>query len=320
MQCKLCGNTTNNTPYPVKEMSTGTREIFDYFQCDLCQCLQIAKIPNDIRGYYENNYYSFTQLESDLPRNPLKKIRDQLVRLRDIYAITNKGIVGRIFYALRPSTELRALALYKVNKNTSILDVGCGSGHYLYKLKSCGFKNLLGVDPYLEKTITYKNGLTIEKGELTTIQGSWDVIMLHHSLEHMKNQVEVLTHVSSLLKKDGICLIRIPTVSSIPWEEYREDWVCIEAPKHFFLHSHKSLTKVANDAGLQVISITSDSNPYSFYGSEYYRRDIPATEWKEEEFSKEERKFFAKRAKEINVLGQADMIAVILKTKENANA
>lgn len=317
MECKLCGNTTNNTAYHVKEMLLGTKDQFEYFQCGSCECLQIATIPANMSRYYPETYYSFSEIEQSPIMGLRQKLRGKFVKLRDMYAITNKGMLGRFLYSMKPFVELRGLALCNITKETSILDIGCGAGHYLYKLRGYGFKNLLGVDPYLEKTIEYKNDLTIKKADLSEMDGKWDVIMLHHSLEHMEKQTETLQKIASLLNDDGLCLIRIPTVSSEPWDTYRGNWVHLDPPRHFFLHSHKSLKLVAEQSGLSVISITSDANPFSFYGSEFYKRGIPATEWREDTFNPSERKEFARRAKEINSKGRGDTIAVILRKKTN---
>jgi SAM-dependent methyltransferase len=313
MPCKLCGNVAGNTPYRVREMLLGTRDEFDYFQCDSCNCLQVASIPENMGKYYPNTYYSFSELEEAMEEAPLKRFKRALITSRDMYAITGKGIVGSLLYSMRPFTELRGLSKHKLSKATSILDVGCGSGHYLYKLKTYGFDNLLGVDPYLEKDITYKNGLTIKKGDLSDIPGTFDVIMLHHSLEHMEKQKETLIEIHNKLSEGGMCLIRIPTVSSLPWETYRENWVHMDPPRHFFLHSHESISRLAQEAGLKVESITSDATPFSFYGSEFYKRGIPATEWTEEAFSKKERAVFDKKTKQMNKENRGDTIAVILK-------
>jgi len=41
----------------------------------------------------------------------------------------------------------------------------------------------------------------------------------------------------------GWCVIRIPTVSSFAWEHYREQWVQLDAPRHFFLHKVRKTGK-----------------------------------------------------------------------------
>jgi 2-polyprenyl-3-methyl-5-hydroxy-6-metoxy-1,4-benzoquinol methylase len=313
MPCKLCGNTAGNTPYRVREMLLGTRDEFDYFQCGKCDCLQITAFPENMDKYYPNTYYSFSELEEAMEQSPLKRVKNALVRSRDMYAITGRGVLGSLLYTMRPFTELRGLSKHRISKHTSILDVGCGSGHYLYKLKRYGFDNLLGVDPYIKEDIRYENGLTVKKGELSDVEGKFDIIMLHHSLEHMEKQKETLAQIFAMLENGGMCLIRIPTVSSLPWKTYRENWVHMDPPRHFFLHSHESISMLAKEAGFSVESITSDATPFSFYGSEFYKRGIPATEWTEDAFSKSERRAFDERTEDMNNKNRGDTIAVILR-------
>ena len=81
----------------------------------------------------------------------------------------------------------------------------------------------------------------------------------------------------NLLAPGGCCLVRIPTVSSYAWEQYRENWYQLDAPRHFFLHSIKSMQFVADQAGLALQDIVFDSTADQFQGSELYKRDIPFT-------------------------------------------
>ena len=59
MGCRICGNADGNTAYDVREMMFGTREIFRYFRCAACGCLQIAEVPADLSAYYPPDYCSF---------------------------------------------------------------------------------------------------------------------------------------------------------------------------------------------------------------------------------------------------------------------
>ncbi|MCK5651511.1 MAG: hypothetical protein KAJ42_09050, partial [Gemmatimonadetes bacterium] len=36
-----------------------------------------------------------------------------------------------------------------------------------------GFENLLGIDPHLDQSVTYRNGLRIERRELESPEGEW---------------------------------------------------------------------------------------------------------------------------------------------------
>jgi len=70
-------------------------------------------------------------------------------------------------------------------------------------------------------------------------------------------------------------LVRVPTVSSYAWEHYRENWIQLEAPRHFFLHSRRSLGLAAEQAGLSIDAVEDDSTEIQFVGSDLYARDIP---------------------------------------------
>lgn len=313
MTCKICGNTKNNTPYTVREMAFGTREKFNYFQCANCGCLQITELPSNIEQHYPNNYYSFSSITDQLTATFTQRIKHKLIEYRDMYAITGKGFFGRILNTIKPSIELQTLRPYHITQDTSFLDIGCGNGALLRKLQAYGFYKLLGVDPYIEKTIHYRSSLDILKDTADHAQGKWDVVMLHHALEHMPDQVAALRTVAEKLSPNGLSLIRIPTVSSYAWEHYRENWVHLDAPRHFFLHSHKSLTLATKQAGLVIKSITSDTSEFSFYGSESYTRDIPSFEFGTAGFSKADLRAFRKKANKLNKEGRGDTIAVILK-------
>jgi len=57
--CRICGWTGEITALIIKEMHYGTKEAFEYFECGNCHCLQIAEIPQNLRDYYETDYYSY---------------------------------------------------------------------------------------------------------------------------------------------------------------------------------------------------------------------------------------------------------------------
>jgi ubiquinone/menaquinone biosynthesis C-methylase UbiE len=138
-----------------------------------------------------------------------------------------------------------------LSKDDKILDVGCGAGTMLYSLKENGFDRVLGLDPFLEDTIHYSNGLTLLKMPIDELKDSdFDLIMLNNSFEHMDDPAGVLNSVRRLLASDGTIIINIPTVSSLAWETYKEKWIILGAPQHFYLHSIESMEYLAEKCGL----------------------------------------------------------------------
>lgn len=273
MLCKICGNAHNNKAFEVREMMFGYREWFTYFQCSLCACLQITQVPADMAKYYPRTYYSFSRAPIEHFKNPIRK---KIKKLRDQYAIFDKSFLGRYFYRRRPSEHLRMLSgVAKLRPQSKILDVGCGSGSLLYALRENGFTHLLGIDPFIEKDIEYENGLRILKQDLHAVTGEWDIVIFHHVFEHLAAPLNILQSVARLLSKEGMCLIRTPTVTSYAWEHYGVNWVQLDAPRHYFIHSTASLEKLAQQAGFALTKRVCDSTSFQFWGSEQYLRDIP---------------------------------------------
>lgn len=315
MRCKICDNEKDNREHKVQEMMFGYKDVFYYFQCSKCNCLQIKEFPCDMSKYYPDEYYSYQPISKST--NRVKKF---LVSFRNKYAVFNKGLIGKLLYIKYPDTALRSLSPLPLSNVSQILDVGCGAGRLLCSLHELGFKNLLGVDPFNEKDIEYEGGLSILKKNIHEVQGRWDLIMFHHSFEHVPDPKKTLQSASDLLNPKGYCVIRIPIVSSYAWKHYGISWVQLDGPRHFFLHSLESMTIVSSRTGLDVYNVVYDSTPFQFWGSEQYIKNIPLYDKrsygenpKKSIFSKEEIADFAKRAEELNTTKQGDQAIFYLR-------
>lgn len=303
MKCKICGNQNGNKVFKVKEMMFGFDDVFDYFECSKCGCLQITEIPLDMSKYYPSNYYSFNEIKNSTT-NRMKRI---LGKERDRYAFTGSGFVGRILNNIYPAHHIDAMIRANVNIDSRILDVGCGSGNLLRSLNDIEFMNLNGVDPYIEEDIEYDNVKIIKKHIIDLDADEFDLIMFNHSFEHIPDQKETLNSVYRLLSENGVCIIRIPTVSSFAWEKYNVNWVQLDAPRHFFLHSINSIKLLALNSGLILKDYFYDSTAFQFWGSEQYLRGNSLNSVnsygknpKKSIFSKHEIKSFKEKAKDLN--------------------
>ncbi|MCW8850119.1 MAG: class I SAM-dependent methyltransferase [Melioribacteraceae bacterium] len=181
-------------------------------------------------------------------------------------------------------------------------------------------KNLLGIDPYIKEDVKDENGLEVQKKTIKETEGKWDIIMLHHSFEHFTDPLETLQSVSALLSGKGSCIIRIPIASSYAWEHYGINWVQLDAPRHIFLHSIKSMRILAEQADLDLYKVEHDSTDFQFWGSEQYLEDIPlrdkrsyAVNPSNSKFSKKDITDFTNRAKELNENAKGDMAIFYLK-------
>jgi len=270
--CRICGNSEGNIQYIAKEMMHGLKDEFVYFECSVCHCLQIQKFPKDMLKYYPDNYYSFGEYDG----KKFKGILGSLKRMQYSSLLGSGKVLRKIMLLVTGDNDYSLLEGLGVNKNTRILDVGCGNGStFLYPLAEIGFKNLLGCDPYLKATLLYSNGLQIMNSKVYDVTGTFDIITYHHSFEHIDDPIENMRKIFELLTPNGVCIIRIPTVSSFAWEHYQTNWVQLDAPRHFFLHSVKSMQSLAEITNLELFKTTYDSSYFQFTGSEKYLNDIP---------------------------------------------
>ena len=309
-ECRICGGSADCSVLATERMF-GLGGEFWYDRCGSCGCVQLRDIPIDLGAFYPNNYYSLDQ-GAPSPRS----LRLRLRRMRDALVFGRARRIGRWVAPLLSPAMLEMRAWFErtgTTRASRILDVGSGVGDVLRKLVDQGFEHVLGVDPFVRETIRYRDRALVLKGTLDDMTGEWDLIMFHHSLEHIEDQHGTLARAAQLLSPDGYCLIRIPTVSSSAWEEYGVRWVQLDAPRHLMLHSVQSLERLADAEGLRLERVVYDSTAFQFEGSELYRRDIPLSEYSRGRFTRSQRRDFAARAAALNAEGRGDQAAFYLR-------
>lgn len=318
--CRICHSSNESFTYIANEMMFGFRDQFTYFQCAQCSCLQIQQYPENLKKYYSDNYYSY-----GASKGIINKIKKELSLKRDIYAAGKKDTIGRLLFMLWPNTILKNTfesisPIIHEGKDKKILDVGCGGGLFLKILDGLGFQNLFGVDLFIEKDLLIKNHIPIYKKNLCDLDGKFDIIFFHHSLEHMPDQSKVAIKINSLLKKNGICVIRIPISSSYAWDHYSVNWAQLDAPRHFYLHSLQSISRILEQANLEIYKTIFDSTGFQFSASECYANNITLREYEHaikrgKIFSSNDLLSFEAHARKLNLENRGDQAIFFIRKK-----
>jgi SAM-dependent methyltransferase len=269
--CRICDNSQDNHLFTAKEMMFGNLDEFQYLECSSCGCVQLLDVPDSFEKYYPSNYYSFQPKKKSLKNTIDFWVKKQIALYR-----LDQSIIGDKLLFLNKRYLKWLSSECNLTFESNILDVGCGKGKLLKELSLIGFNKLTGVDPFIEKDIQYGD-IAIYKKYLSEITGAFDFIMLHHSFEHMLNPAEVLNDLTKILAPEGVILIRIPVSDSYVYRTYGADWVELDAPRHTFLHTKKSMEILLSNVGLRVRNITYDSSKFEIVGSEKHKRGIPST-------------------------------------------
>lgn len=334
--CRVCGNERGNSLHRAREMFAGTRDEFDYVECASCGTLQIREVP-DLRPYYSGDYYSLRPpvqesgggLKRRLARRAGSFMRARAARYycgrrrrfgelrsplgRGLASRAGRVVVGFPDYLKETRLDLR------LGLDSGILDVGSGAGGTLVALSHFGFRDLVGVDPFIAEGVTYKTGVRVLKAELSDLTRQFDLILANHSLEHVPDARAALRDIHRLLKPGHYAVVRIPVVARA-WREYGVNWVQLDPPRHLFLYPARTFQSMAEETGFAVDEVAYDSTAFQFWGSEQYARDIPLADARsyfvnpsDSVFTAEEIAAFGARAAELNRDGEGDQAVFYLR-------
>jgi SAM-dependent methyltransferase len=277
--CTVCNNSSNNRFISVREMMFGLRESFEYMECHQCGCVQLCTVPADQGRYYPSSYYPDTTGQSSTPR-----LKRWLQHQRASYCLHGTGLIGRamtIAYG-RPTCGIFGRPDYYtwlrkcgVGFSSRIADVGCGSALLLERMAADGFEHLVGIDPFVEPRTSADGRLQILKSDIHSVTERFDLVMLHHTFEHLPEPLRVMRKIHALLNPGSYLLIRIPVASCFAYRHYGVNWAQLDAPRHLYLHTLKSMQILAEQSGLVLADTVFDSTDFQFWASEQYTKDIP---------------------------------------------
>ncbi len=105
-----------------------------------------------------------------------------------------------------------------ISLNAKILDVGCGKGWLINRLRENGFNNIQGCD-WIEKIDNSEfeyTRLDLNSAGLRFYPDqTFDVVISSDVLEHMENPASILREMARVLKPEGHIFITIPNCANI---------------------------------------------------------------------------------------------------------
>jgi len=173
--CYLCGAHGQMLYTNLKDALYNTPGIWSYRYCPNCGLIWLdpRPVPAEIGKFYEN--YSTHYINEFVPKlSSLRRIVQDAVLAahlgyEDIVCGPTRKLLGKILSLIPPIRERVELNVRYLSGRSEgmLLDVGCGSGGWLAKMQSLGWK-VVGVEPDEQavKIAREKFGLKVYQGTL----------------------------------------------------------------------------------------------------------------------------------------------------------
>jgi SAM-dependent methyltransferase len=223
--CMVCGGSENKLVCEKLDAK--------YVSCSCCQVVRQYPYPNqnEMDQYY-TNYQTKKSIDSDYLTEEGFSVykRDKDLTFKDLGINEKGGFTGK-----------------------SILDVGCGTGHFL-KMMSEGTKLIKGIDKSEECINVAKgNGLNCISQDFLLEEGVYDVITMWHLIEHILNPVEFIEHAYRQLSPGGWLLIETPVIGAVS-ASFGEHWRFFMPVEHINLFTQNALFRSCVDHGFKIDS------------------------------------------------------------------
>lgn len=232
--CPACGNRDFSHYLDTADFSF-TQEKFSLHQCRQCGTLGTRPQPDKsiIQHYYQSDKY---------------------------ISHTNKSDNWLISFAYRVARKFASTGKRKLIERYAsgkdLLDLGCGTGYFLYEMKKAGWK-VDGVEPSemarQQAEIKLNQPVFRLLEEATGL--SFSVITLWHVLEHLHRPDETLQRCNQLLKKGGILVVAVPNFNSYDADKYKKYWAGYDVPRHLWHFNKQSMNLLMNRQGFCINTI-----------------------------------------------------------------
>ena len=247
-KCRLCSSSNTQLLFVSKNIHGRHllgREKFNVLECKNCE---VTFTDVDVNSLFYSHYY---------PENYYDEFQ-------------GGRLIGGILAFLEKFSFQRKLRLILRHKplGNRVLEIGCAQGKFLNDLtptfKKFGVEiNENGrryIQEHYPEITVYQDDIESENfGDCST---KYDIILMWHVLEHIKDPSAFLQRLSSLLNKNGVFIFEVPNRNSLGFRLTRKKWFHLDTPRHLFHYNQRSLKQLLNQQGLKVIEYSGNAVDY----------------------------------------------------------
>ncbi len=243
MNCRICNASSWEEVMTVGDVRYQTTErLFQIMKCMDCGVLATRDDERyvDPSPFYPEQYGAFV-----LDVHPKEK---QLPRSGHLRCFPYAAL-GRLSW----------LEHVDCTPGTRVLDVGCGSGKKLARLRDLFSWEAIGIEPNSQAVaIARSRGLEVHEGTLDSYMPSepFDLVVLSHVLEHIPYPRSALHKVKNLLRPGGRLIVLVPNAASVERRKFGPMWDAWDVPRHIHHFSPTSLRRLLGDFDISLTQLS----------------------------------------------------------------
>jgi SAM-dependent methyltransferase len=248
--CLACGGTSATLFLTGEDDLTGKPGRFTFVKCSDCGLVyQSPRLTLDgIRPYYEDQY---------IAHQPHARW----------------GVLAPLFRAAMGSLDRAKLRIAQrhatLGPSSHLLDVGCGSGSFLARVRNETGAAVAGVD-FIDLSHREEfDGVEFHHGvfyEQPCGRSRFDAITMWHFLEHDYDPLRSLRHAWRALRPGGVLVVEVPRLDSLSFRLFGSRWPGVQAPQHTALFDRQRLVQMVSSAGFDVV----EHLPYGAFPPYFY--------------------------------------------------
>lgn len=214
--CVICGDRLE--PHFEAVRAPITEETFSISRCVRCRLGHTVPQPVDLDRYYQGN-------DND-----------------NRHGFTSRFCVKRCL--------LFVAAADPDGRGKRLLAIGCDDGSFLLATQKAGW-NVMGTKP--NPISASGAGLDVKESlDRVTASGTFDCIVMWHTLEHMRDIPFMLSNNARLLKHDGNLIVAVPDSGRLQAVVLGSNWLHADVPRHLFRFDSKTLMHCLDKAGFSI--------------------------------------------------------------------
>ena len=259
--CPLCGQERQYPCRSGRDLLYGQPGEFQLVRC--CGCGHVYLNPRPtidaIGAYYPPQYAPF-RLESAV--SPARPDEGWTARLKRV-----PGLRKLVAWFV----DSRAEVIPAVDApQKRALEIGCASGGFLQKLRAAGWE-ARGVEPSPAAAEAARSrGFDVHTGTLESARfqdGQFEAVFAWMVVEHLHDPVATLAEVRRVLTPSGWFCLCVPNYGCWEPRVFGKYWYALQLPTHLQHFTPRTLRRLLEAAGFEVVRIVHQRNLNNVVGS-----------------------------------------------------